>query len=586
MRKTLALLLVLLLGLGGAGKAMGEKAASLRDFAAALEDHTARLEDSFTIPCDASVLKALKQPSPIGKDNTLLAEFMSMAGGTGSYRYGWERGGVRLSDISYYAGWRILHLWQGGQTELLSAREKQTLEAALELVSGAGGSDLEKERYIHDALCERITYQQEEEDSGEKDCAIGALLNGSADCDGYADAMLLCCGLAGIPCRYMHGDSRKPALPGAPDGDHMWNLVCIDGDWLMCDVTWGDQEGISYLFFNLGKRDAGESYAWCYKTLFTNVTDTADFSRHRTADQQPATVLSQEDVYQAARAAVSAGQRRLTLFCPEERLWQTDRDTFVKMLAHGGFGTISYNETGRLFEAVSQSAPDVFCFCDTEADILSAIDRYAENNTGTFTLFLSPDFSGSMLSDECARLREVFSRSRLENPGIPLSYSDQSGSVTLSGAAYTEPPAVCSSREDIVSLMNRELPKRPDAVEFVLGDGYTPTEIGEILAEAVYSRGASSFRYGNVGKRVFVSDIAYYDDFCLASSEEDVTDYLHEVRRSGIREIRIYCTPSLYDALMADQSTRFFTLLKNAGFSVQSISYNEPYGLLLAESPD
>ena len=85
---------------------------------------------------------------------------------------------------------------------------------------------------------------------------------------------------------------------------------------------------------------------------------------------------------------------------------------------------------------------------------------------------------------------------------------------------------------------------------------------------------------------MFVSDIAYYDDFCLASSEEDVTDYLHEVRRSGIREIRIYCTPSLYDALMADQSTRFFTLLKNAGFSVQSISYNEPYGLLLAESPD
>ena len=76
MRKTLALLLVLLLGLGGAGKAMGEKAASLRDFAAALEDHTARLEDSFTIPCDASVLKALKQPSPIGKDNTLLAEIV------------------------------------------------------------------------------------------------------------------------------------------------------------------------------------------------------------------------------------------------------------------------------------------------------------------------------------------------------------------------------------------------------------------------------------------------------------------------------------------------------------------------------
>lgn len=585
MKKTLVLLLALLLGLGGAGSAKAEKAASLRDFAAALETHTAQLEDSFTIPCDASVIKALKQPSPIGKDQTLLAEFMSTAGCAGSYRYGWETGSVRLSDVSYYAGWRILHLWQNGQTDLLLNREKQTLEAALTLVSGADGSDLEKERYIHDALCDRITYQPEE-GSGEKDCATGALLNGAADCDGYADAMLLCCGLAGIPCRFMHGDSRKPALPGAPDGNHMWNLVCIDGDWLMCDVTWGDQEEISYLFFNLGKQDAGESYAWCYETLFTNVTDTSDFSRHRTADQQPVTVLSQKDVYQAARAAVSAGQRRLTLFCPEERLWQTDRDTFIKMLAHGGFGTISYNETGRLFEAVSQSVPDVFCFCDTETDILSAIERYAENKTDSFTLYLSPDLSASMLSDECARLREVFSRSRLENPGILLSYSEQSGSVTLSGAAYTDQLPVCSSREDIVSLMNRELPERPDAVEFNLGDNYTPQDIGEILAEAVYSRGASSFRYGNAGRRVSVSDIVYYDDFCLASSEDDVTEYLRKARASGIREIRIYCTPSLYATLMADQSARFFRLLKNAGFSAQSISYNESYGLLMAENPD
>ena len=194
------------------GSAKAEKAASLRDFAAALETHTAQLEDSFTIPCDASVIKALKQPSPIGKDQTLLAEFMSTAGCAGSYRYGWETGSVRLSDVSYYAGWRILHLWQNGQTDLLLTREKQTLEAALTLVSGADGSDLEKERYIHDALCDRITYQPEE-GSGEKDCATGALLN--------TDTRTQCCSAAdwrGFPADLCTGIPENPRFRERPTG--------------------------------------------------------------------------------------------------------------------------------------------------------------------------------------------------------------------------------------------------------------------------------------------------------------------------------------------------------------------------------
>ena len=584
MRKILTVLLAVVFILIGTGKADAEKASSLREFAAALEAHTAKTDDSFTIPCDTSVMKALKQKSPIGKNNTLLSEFMSMAGCTGSCTYSWDSNSVHLSDVSYYAGWRISRLWQNGQPDLLSPRERQTLEAAQELVSGASGSGLEKERFIYDALCRRITYQPEDDSSNEKDCAIGALLNGLADCDGYADAMLLCCSLAGIPCRYMHGDSRKPALPGSPDGDHMWNLICIDGTWLMCDVTWGDQEETEYLYFNLGRRDAGESYVWCDETIFTNVADSAEFARHQTADQQPVIVRSEEDVYQAARAATLSGRRRLMLFCPEERLWQTDRDTFISMLSHGGFGTISYNETGRLFEVINQTIPDVFCFCDTETDILTAIDNYAESRTGSFTLFLSPAISHAMLSDSCARLRELFSRSRLENPGISLNFSEQSGSVSLDDVTYTDPVPVCSSREDIDSLLNQRLPDRPATLEFVLGNGYAPSDIGDLIGTTVYSHGASFFRYGNIGSRVTISDITYYDDFCLASSEDDVRKYLSRAKETQMKEVRIYCSSSLYESLMANQSGRFFTLLEEAGFSVRSISYSDAYGLLLSEN--
>ena len=588
MKKVLTLLLAaaVLLVFSGGGKADAGKAATLQAFAEALEEHTVRLEESFTISCDAAVISRLKQPSPIGKDSTLLGELLSMSGSAGSYRYGWEKNGVTLSKISYYAGWRILHLWQSGREDSLSEQERRTLEAALELVSGAEGSDLEKERFLYDALCDRVFYDAEggKGNAVEKDCAVGALLYGLADCDGYADAMVLLCGLAGIPCRYMHGDSRKPAQPGSPDGNHMWNLVCIDGTWLMCDATWGDQEEHAYLYFNLGTEDAAESYEWCADTLFTPVAGTADFTRHLMADQRPVTVAGMEDVYRAARAATSAGERRLTLFCPDQRLWQTDWDLFVTMLSHGGFGTKSFHDTGRLFEVTNQSIPAVFCFCDSEEDILSAISRYADRHTDAFTLYLSPSISRAMLGDGCEGLRQVFSLSRLEDPGMALNYSEQSGSVTLSGAVYTASLPVCASVEDVAALMDRELPARPGSLKFILGNGFNPPDIGELLAAVVYSHGASSFRYSRTGNRVTVTDIAWYDDFCLASTEEDVTGFLREAKMAGKDSVRIYCRESLYAALRADRSSRFFALLQEAGFSVDTISFNDDYGLLLAEN--
>lgn len=584
-KKAALALIVLLICFRGTGYADSGRTTSLQDFAAAVETHTMQLDDDFTISCASSVIQQLKQPSPIGNDGTLLSELLGMAGSTGSYQYSWRKGKVQISDLSYYPGWRILRLWQNGRTGELPDRERQTLEAAQAIVAGASGSELEKERFIYDALCDRITYHAggETENFSETDSAIGALLNGSADCDGYADAMVLCCGLAGIPCCYMHGESRKPGLPDEPEGSHMWNLVCIDGTWLMCDVTWGDQEKVNYLYFNIGKQDAEESYEWCPETLFTDVAESADFDRHLMADQRPATVITQEDVYLAARTATSARQDRLIFFCPEQRLWETDWDTFMTMVSHGGMGRISYNKTGRLFEITNKSIPETFGFCDTEADILSVIDRCADRNINEFTLYLSPAVSGSMFADDCKQLRNTFSLSRLENPGMSIQYSGQSGSVTLSGATYIDPLPVCSSREDILSFLNSALPERPDALEFIPGDGYIPSDLAEIISEAIYSHGAYSFQSGVIGSRMKISDIAYYDNFCLASAEEEVVDYLQKARNTGKKEVRIYCTPALYASLHDNQSSRFFTLLNNAGFSVQSISYNDHYGLLLAE---
>ena len=216
---------------------------SLTEFSARVNEHTIRLEETFSVPCSRSVMENLKENSSLNQEASVLSEILLYAGCSGSFSVAWYDDHVVLEDISYYAGWRILRAYKSGNTGLLNSREKQTLFEALELIAGAVGSDLEKERYLHDALCARITYDAAEDENGDKDCAIGALLNGSADCDGYADAMMLCCSLAGIPCRYIHGWAVDPPQDDASDGSHLWNLVFVNGSWLMCDVTWGDQEG-------------------------------------------------------------------------------------------------------------------------------------------------------------------------------------------------------------------------------------------------------------------------------------------------------------------------------------------------------
>ena len=66
--KAAAVLTALLICFCGTGYADSGRAASLQDFAAALETHTMQLDDDFTIPCEASVIRQLKQPSPIGED--------------------------------------------------------------------------------------------------------------------------------------------------------------------------------------------------------------------------------------------------------------------------------------------------------------------------------------------------------------------------------------------------------------------------------------------------------------------------------------------------------------------------------------
>ena len=101
-------------------------------------------------------------------------------------------------------------------------------------------TEYEKELYIHDTLAQRIVY--DESDNAHN--AYGALVEGVAVCEGYAEAFQYLLHRAGIWSYLVIGSSRGVG--------HEWNMVQIDGEYYHVDLTWNDQDSDLYhAYFNV-----------------------------------------------------------------------------------------------------------------------------------------------------------------------------------------------------------------------------------------------------------------------------------------------------------------------------------------------
>ena len=96
---------------------------------------------------------------------------------------------------------------------------------------------------VHDYLCNKITYVNDYASCFD---AYGALVNGEAVCQGYAETFKIFCDIYKIPCVCITGTANG--------GAHMWNAVQMDdGLWYLIDATWDDQEVHIYNdFFLIG----------------------------------------------------------------------------------------------------------------------------------------------------------------------------------------------------------------------------------------------------------------------------------------------------------------------------------------------
>ena len=145
------------------------------------------------------------------------------------------RGAAVSAKIRYREGVRMLDRFTGGAVTLTD-REFWRLADACDLCMPAmqlAGAEA-RFRYVYDWLCRNVRYVHTAPGLPGYERLVGAagVLEGrQANCQGFADTLHLLCGICGIPCGIRCGRGEKQL--------HVWNEVCIDGQWRTADASKG-----------------------------------------------------------------------------------------------------------------------------------------------------------------------------------------------------------------------------------------------------------------------------------------------------------------------------------------------------------
>lgn len=102
----------------------------------------------------------------------------------------------------------------------------------------------DKAKVLHDELCKRAHYPTNNNNDEEIYSAYGALINGVANCEGYARAFQLLCNATGIENVLVCGNSKSVG--------HLWNMIKTEDGWYHIDCTWDDlAKNYTYTYFCL-----------------------------------------------------------------------------------------------------------------------------------------------------------------------------------------------------------------------------------------------------------------------------------------------------------------------------------------------
>lgn len=110
-------------------------------------------------------------------------------------------------------------------------------------------SEYEMEKALHDMIATHVVYTTGAPNAHN---AYGALVEGVAVCEGYAESLQYLLQRVGIQSVEILGYGTTDLETGKGE-NHAWNIVRIDGKYYYVDLTWddhGEQNFLSYAYFN------------------------------------------------------------------------------------------------------------------------------------------------------------------------------------------------------------------------------------------------------------------------------------------------------------------------------------------------
>ncbi len=172
-----------------------------------------------------------------------------------------------LYKVRYYPGMRVADAYRRGSPAGLYREERRLYEKALPIVQEAMQIPnlLERELFIHDRIISRCSFTKLSDGSTETmprhTTALGVLLDGRANCQGYSDAFYMLGRMCGLQVEMMAGR--------AANGGHTWNTIELGGRTYIVDLTWNDESiGMdgrkygTYIYFNAPREIAQASHQW------------------------------------------------------------------------------------------------------------------------------------------------------------------------------------------------------------------------------------------------------------------------------------------------------------------------------------
>ena len=164
-------------------------------------------------------------------------------------------------------------------------------------------SDFEKEKYVHDFICENVRYDKLKKAYSHE--IIGPLGQGVGVCEGIAKAVKVLLDALGVWCIIaLCGNNPEKGIKYR----HTWNIVKIDGIYYHLDVTFDntlgkDQDEIRYDYFNLDDQHIFRDH----EPLIAPAPACTDHD-HFYYKEKKLSFTKQEDVYKRALQAAKKGK--------------------------------------------------------------------------------------------------------------------------------------------------------------------------------------------------------------------------------------------------------------------------------------